>query len=165
MSYRIVAMTPEYLSSLRTTLDIVLKESLMFVFAEAPPMSEVTKFVTDIITHGDVQVIAVDGSQVIGWCDIVTTKRPTQRHCGAVGLGVLSGYRHQGVGGALLTQALERAKARGLTRIELFVRTDNAQAIRLYERHAFATEGLLRHHVRIGDTYRDSYLMSLVWDT
>ena len=87
MSYRIVAMTPEYLSSLRTTLDIVLKESLMFVFAEAPPMSEVTKFVTDIITHGDVQVIAVDGSQVIGWCDIVTTKRPTQRHCGAVALG------------------------------------------------------------------------------
>ena len=155
-------MTLEYIPAFWDTLDTVLKESQMFVFAEAPPMNEVTAFVTDIIANNDIQFIALSGSQVVGWCDILVKRLKTLKHSGALGLGVLPSHRRLGVGGALLARTLDMAKDRGLTRVELFVRTDNERAIRLYEKHGFVKEGLLRRHVRIGGTYRDSYLMSLL---
>lgn len=48
-------------------------------------------------------------------------------------MGVLLEFRGQGVGKALILAAIEKAKATGLTRIELVVREENMRAITLYE--------------------------------
>ena len=66
MTFRILPMTSECIPAFKDTLDAVLKESQMFVFTEAPPMNEVTAFVTDIIANNDVQFIALSDSQVVG---------------------------------------------------------------------------------------------------
>ena len=54
-------------------------------------------------------------------------------------LYVRADARRAGVGQALLTLAIERARERGAKRIELDTNEDNAAALALYERHGFST--------------------------
>jgi ribosomal protein S18 acetylase RimI-like enzyme len=81
-----------------------------------------------------------------------------------LGIGVLSSHRRQGIGKALLETTLTAARERGLTRVELFVRTDNEPARRLYEKVGFTMEGTLRKHLLIDGVFRDSYLMSVLYE-
>ena len=75
-------------------------------------------------------------------------------------MGVASTHRGLGVGTALLAATLETAFARGLTRIELTVLTDNAPAIALYRRFGFETEGLCRRYLVLDGVARDALLMA-----
>jgi putative acetyltransferase len=77
-------------------------------------------------------------------------------------MGVIPEYRGQGIGGALIAVTLEAAKRKGLTRIELTVRTDNEPARKLYEKFGFVHEGRLLRHLLIDGEYRDSDLMALL---
>ena len=52
---------------------------------------------------------------------------------------VAESARRAGVGDALVTRALERARERGARRVELDCNEDNAGARALYERHGFST--------------------------
>ncbi|MGZ5137332.1 MAG: N-acetyltransferase family protein [Burkholderiales bacterium] len=134
------------------------------MFFEAPVIEQVTEFVLGVIQNKEAQFVAISGEAVIGWCDVLLKPRPALRHSGVLGVGVLSSHRGQGVGTALLEATLNAAKDRGLTRVELYVRTDNERAIRLYEKFGFAVEGVVRKHLRIGSVYRDSYLMSVLYE-
>ena len=164
MTYRIVPMAPEHIASFRETSDAVFRESQMFAFFEAPPIAHVTEFVLGIIRNNEPQFVAICSDTVIGWCDILLKPRPAMRHTGVLGIGVLSSYRGQGIGKALLETTLNAAKNKGLTRIELYVRTDNERAIKLYEKFGFVVEGVLRKHMLIGGAYRESYLMSVLYE-
>jgi RimJ/RimL family protein N-acetyltransferase len=64
----------------------------------------------------------------------------------------------------LLEATIGAARKKGLTRIELYVRTDNGNARRLYEKFGFAVEGLLRKHILIDGAYRDSFIMSVLYE-
>jgi RimJ/RimL family protein N-acetyltransferase len=79
-----------------------------------------------------------------------------------LGIGLHPSARHRGIGLPLLEATLARAWGSGLTRIELTVRTDNANAKALYERIGFSTEGVCRHAFRIDGKYHDAYAMALV---
>jgi len=164
MNYRIMPMAPEYIVSFREASDAVFRESQMYGFFEAPSVEEVMRFVQVIMKNKDLQFVALVDERVIGWCDVLAKPRPAMRHSGVLGIGVLRNYRGKGVGTALLQATLAAAHARGLTRIELFVRADNDGAKRLYEKVGFTIEGRLRNHMRRGDIYRDSYVMSLLYD-
>ncbi len=59
------------------------------------------------------------------------------------GLGVDEAARGAGVGRALVTAALDRARAQGALRVTLRVLGHNAAARRLYESLGFAVEGVL----------------------
>jgi hypothetical protein len=61
-----------------------------------------------------------------------------------------------------LLMQLAAARDSGMKRIELFVRTDNEPAKRLYEKFGFVVEGVLRKHIYIGGAYHDSYIMALL---
>jgi RimJ/RimL family protein N-acetyltransferase len=64
------------------------------------------------------------------------------------GMLVSDGWRGRGVGGALLREAVEWARAAGAHKLALQVWPHNAAAIALYERFGFQREGLLRRHYR-----------------
>jgi ribosomal protein S18 acetylase RimI-like enzyme len=53
-------------------------------------------------------------------------------------LFVADSARRAGLGDALVTLAIERARQRGARRIELDTNEDNAAALALYERHGFS---------------------------
>lgn len=75
-------------------------------------------------------------------------------------MGVAASHRGRGIGGRLIATTLETALARGLTRIELTVRTDNLAAIALYRRSGFETEGQLRRYLLVDGVHYDALLMA-----
>ena len=74
-------------------------------------------------------------------------------------MGVLSAYRGQGLGRQLLQACIEKAWSKGITRIELEARADNAAAIALYEKLGFKHEALKRNAMRFSGQYFDSVQM------
>jgi ribosomal protein S18 acetylase RimI-like enzyme len=97
---------------------------------------------------------------VVGWCDVNPKTHESLRHSGVLGMGVAASHRGQGLGSALLHATLEAASARGITRIELVVRADNAAAIALYERHGFELEGRLRNYMIVDGAAYDALAMA-----
>jgi RimJ/RimL family protein N-acetyltransferase len=65
-----------------------------------------------------------------------------------VGMLVADGWRGRGVGSALLSTSIERARGAGAHKIALQVWPHNPPAIALYEKFGFQREGLLRRHYR-----------------
>lgn len=86
---------------------------------------------------------------------------------GVAGLGMMvdAAWRGRGVGGALVRAAVDAARDLGAHKVALQVWPHNDAARRLYLRHGFVEEGLLRRHYprRNGELW-DSVLMGLVLD-
>ena len=77
-------------------------------------------------------------------------------------MGVLAEYRRGGIGATLLAACLRKAASKGITRVELTARADNANAIRLYERMGFVHEGIKRGAMRHDGVDHDCVLMARV---
>ena len=162
MPAEIVPIERRHVAGFREVLDSVARERRFLAYAEAPPMTEVRRFVLNNLKRGSPQFVALDAGHVVGWCDVVPKPRESLRHSGVLGMGVASTHRGRGVGRRLLSATLEAATAGGLTRIELVVRADNAPAIGLYARVGFETEGVLRDYIRIDGSRYDALMMARV---
>ncbi|MBN2200523.1 GNAT family N-acetyltransferase [bacterium] len=125
----------------RELLDAVCRERRHLAFTEAPPLAEAYRYVTDLISRKDVQIVAVSGNEFAGWCDVTRLDLPGFGHCGRLGMGVAASFRGRGIGTALLKEALRRARENGLSRVELEVFASNEAAIRLYLKTGFVMEG------------------------
>jgi RimJ/RimL family protein N-acetyltransferase len=143
-------------------VDAVARERKFLALLEAAPPEVTREFVLQNIRLGNPQFVALVDDAVVGWCDIRVGGRDTLRHAGTLGMGVVAAHRGKGVGSALLRAALDAAKARGLARVDLTVRTDNLPAIRLYEKFGFAHEGTLRRHMVVDGVPVDSHMMALL---
>lgn len=165
MDYRIVPIAEEHIESFRAALDVVAKERRYLLFLEAPPLEEVKAFTRRCIEKGYPRHVALVGSRVVGWCDVLPNdRRVTTAHGGVLGIAVVPELRGHGIGSALLESVLKKARAAGLTRIELTVRDDNKRAIALYEKLGFAVEGLQRNAIRVDGKYENLVSMALLFD-
>jgi RimJ/RimL family protein N-acetyltransferase len=160
MKFRVVPITEAYVESFRNAVDAVARERLYLAMTEAPPLEDTKRFVQGNIRDGRPHFVALDGARVIGWCDISSLHRALFAHAGVLGMGVVDGYRGQGVGEALMRAALDAAKSAGLTRVELTVREHNVRAKRLYEKMGFVAEGVKRRGVRLDGNYEDLICMA-----
>ena len=80
-------------------------------------------------------VIALDGGDIIGLSQAsASPESPTVAHCGLT--GVLGAYRRRGIGTALKVELLNRAKERGISRIDTRNEEDNPM-YRINERLGF----------------------------
>jgi RimJ/RimL family protein N-acetyltransferase len=163
MSFKVIPIAEEHIESFRAAVDRVAREHRYLALLEAPPLEAVREFVRENIRNGNPQLVALVDGAVVGWCDIIPKAWESLRHSGVLGMGVIPEYRGQGIGGALIAATLEAAKRKGLTRIELTVRTDNEPARKLYEKLGFVHEGRFLRHLKIGGEYRDSDQMALLF--
>ncbi|HEY2257422.1 MAG TPA: N-acetyltransferase, partial [Variovorax sp.] len=124
-------------------LDAVAREKRFLAFTQAPPVAEAYAFYRATIATGIGRIASWDGNSV-GWCDIVPTHGQARSHVGHLGIGLIPSARHRGIGAQLMHAAIAAAWAKGLTRIELSVRADNANAKALYEGLGFQTEGFMQ---------------------
>jgi ribosomal protein S18 acetylase RimI-like enzyme len=155
----------EHVDGLHAALDVVARERAYIAFLEAPPIEMTRKFVGHSIAKGHPHFVAVDGGRVVGWCDVIPREqRPTTRHSGVLGIGLMPEWRRRGVGKRLMEHALEAARAFPLARVELAVRADNESAMALYRRIGFKVEGRRRRAMLVDGVYYDDIIMALLFD-
>jgi RimJ/RimL family protein N-acetyltransferase len=97
---------------------------------------------------------------VFGRLSLARDPHPASRHVADLGLMVAAAARRQGIGWALLEQAVDWARRSGVRKLELHVFPHNEPAIRLYERFGFVREGLRLRHYRRGRELVDAILMA-----
>jgi len=138
----------------------VARERAYIGFLEGPSLEQSRIFWTALIDKGHPFLVAVDGTRVVGWCDVQPVPRPIFAHVGVLGMGLLPAYRERGIGAQLMAAALEASRACGLERVELGVFADNERARRLYARMGFVVEGAQAKRAKIDGRYRDEILMA-----
>lgn len=142
MSYLISPINEEYLEGFAAAVASVVREQKYLSFNE-PPTAEMTReFVQRNINGHWPHYVLLNNQSVVGWCDITPLDRSIYAHVGVLGIGITEAHRNQGLGKRLIQTALDAAKKKGLSRIQLTVREHNYRAIRLYEHFGFLREGL-----------------------
>jgi RimJ/RimL family protein N-acetyltransferase len=107
-------------------------------------------------------VAEVDG-EIVGGLNLKGGTRQATRHAAVLGISVAQAWRGQGVGSALMSQAVAWAKQTGIvSRLELYVYTRNEAAIALYRKFGFEVEGQRRRVIYQNGEYLDDLLMALL---
>jgi ribosomal protein S18 acetylase RimI-like enzyme len=148
------------LPSFREALDQVARERIYIEMVEAPPLEKVLAFHGEVIQKNQPVYFAVHGEKVVGWCDILPERNPRRSHRGGLGMGLLPGYRRQGLGSQLLVRTLSHAQEIGLEKVELEVFTENLGAVALYKKFGFEIEGTLKHYRKLDGKYFDCLVMA-----
>jgi RimJ/RimL family protein N-acetyltransferase len=160
-SVEIVPTAEQYVEGFHAAVDVVARERRYLAFLQAPPLEGSRSFVQSVLGGAGVQVLAIDGDKVVGWCDVVRDWRDGFRHGGHLGMGIVPEFRGRGIGERLARAAIEAAFAAGMERIELEVFSSNAAAIALYDKLGFVLEGVKKHARKIDDAYEDNLMMAL----
>lgn len=164
MTIVIAPIAESHAESFHACLDTVAREKKYLAQIEALPLERVQAFVRSSVANDSAQFVATDDSTVVGWCDILPGWAHAVQHCGTLGMGLLPTYRRRGIGQRLLSTTIAKARANGITRIVLEVRTDNTGAIKLYERMGFTHEVRKRNALRFEGAYYDAFQMSLIFE-
>jgi len=84
------------------------------------------------------------------------------KHIANLGISVSMHYWGNQIGLKMMEAALAWAKEKQIRKIALQVSVDNERAIGLYQKLGFEIEGRIKDALKIGDHYKDDYLMSLI---
>jgi RimJ/RimL family protein N-acetyltransferase len=163
MAVEIVPISQDHIEGFHRALDPVARERRYLAFLEAPPPESTRAFVLINIAQGYPQLVVLSEGEVVGWCDILPKSRPVHAHVGVLGVALLPEFRGQGLGGRLIRQTLDAARAFGLHRAELTVREANRSAIALYRKIGFEIEGLMRDAIKVDDACENVVLMALLF--
>lgn len=150
----------KFFKSFYEALGSVAHEQIYIEMIEPPPLEKVIEFQSGLISKNGPVYYALNGEKVIGWCDIFPEENPRQNHRGSLGMGIISGYRNQGIGSKLVAKVLEHAKHFGLEKVELNVYTSNLAAIQLYKKFGFEEEGIIKKYRKLNGTYFDCLAMA-----
>jgi putative acetyltransferase len=88
-----------------------IRQSLSFT--QAPSWEQSVAFYRNLASSGYPHFVALDDEEVIGWVDVSPQFGNTRSHIGALGIGLISGARHQGVGTTLRDQLADAARRSG----------------------------------------------------
>ncbi|QRK86668.1 GNAT family N-acetyltransferase [Pseudomonas granadensis] len=107
------------------------------------------------------KLVALHEGVVVGSLGLEAYSPMRRAHAGSFGMGVAVAWQGKGVGSQLLAAALEVADNwMNLHRVELTVYADNEEAIGLYRKFGFETEGLFRDYAVRGGQWIDTLSMA-----
>lgn len=157
----ILPTDPGHAAGLREALGSVARERRWLAAVEPFSEGETRAFVEVNRAAGVPQFVAVAGSTVVGWCDIVRLYPfPGYGHNGRLGMGIVAPWRGRGLGRALLDRALGAAAGAGFDRVELEVYGSNTVALALYRSRGFEIEGIKRGMRRLDGRVEDVVCMA-----
>jgi len=94
------------------------------------------------LPQGFYSFVAEIENEIVGHIVLETNQNPRRKHVGSFGIAVKDTYQGKGVGGKLLSAAIDLSDNWiNLIRLELTVFSDNQSAITLYKKHGFIVEG------------------------
>ncbi len=120
-------------------------------------------FITNISRQNNsLMIIAEENGKIIGNLTFIGGKRPRTAHSGEFGISVLRDYWRKGLGTELIKYLIDWSKETEIVRkINLRVRTDNSNAISLYEKMGFVIEGKITREMKIEGEFIDAFYMGL----
>ena len=80
-------------------------------------------------------------------------------HRGSLGMSVRKDFNNLGLGSIMMEHIIEKAKEMEKTKLELEVRSDNINAIHLYEKFGFELEGTIKSGFFVDGKYVDLLFM------
>lgn len=126
-----------------------------------PALSDTESFLKyHVGTSGAVAILAFQGRAIVGMIDLRRGDHPQTKHTGSFGMSVGSQHRGQGIGRKLINELEIWCKLNGISRLELEVFSNNADAVHLYESCGFQHEGKRIGAVKIEGKYEDILLMA-----
>ncbi len=162
MDINIREIRSEDAPSYRVALDAVCKERRFLAGLAAPPMKASQKFVDQNLARDNPHFVAVVDGAVVGWCDAIPGEASAgMAHVARMGMAVAKAFRGRGIGRRLMEAVIEKARRRGLEKIELSVYSTNQAAVALYESAGFVVEGKKLRGRLVDGTYDDILLMGL----
>ena len=144
MNFHIEPLQETHFERLHQLFDAVCREKRFMAFTQAGSTAQTFDYYRQLLGAQETHCVAVQGPEVLGWCDVVRPIAHVRQHVGTLGMAVRASHRGQGVGRALIEAALAHAAGRGLTRIELTVHAQNTAAQALYRSVGFEVEGVQR---------------------
>lgn len=173
--YQIIPIEEKHIEAFREAVGTVAKEGKYLALMDTPSMEQVRSFIEEQLRNKMPHYIAVTEDstisnddavmyKIVGWCDIASFNRPAFSHSGVLRMGILKEYRGTGLGTKLMQIVLDKGKQMGLTRVELDVREDNVNAIKLYQKFGFEIEGKKRNACRTDGIYSNVLTMGLLFD-
>lgn len=139
------------------------EEVVPFLTYDPMPFEDFEAVYADLLATGSFFVWEVDG-EIGGFYK--TQRYPGRvRHVALLGTLAVDPRRHgEGIGRAMMTDVIERLRAEGIRRIELYAESDNTRALDFYRRLGFVHEGTLRDfYKRSGEShYVDEYVLGLL---
>ena len=93
-------------------------------------------------------VVATEGSDMIGYCNLKTTGLAWTAHVGEICISVSAAYRGRGIGKALAEQIFLKARTRGLQKLWTRMAISQDAAQHMFMSLGFRTEALLSDFVK-----------------
>ncbi len=159
--------TPHDANALVDLAESVGREEGRWILGTGPwrSVSDERRYLRTIQRYPDAAVlVAEDGGRIVGRLSLSRDPHPASRHVADLGLMVAESHRRQGVGRALLVEAVAWARASGVRKLELHVFPWNEPALGLYESFGFEREGYRKRHYERGGELVDAVLMAYFLD-
>ena len=160
----LVAAEESHASDIDALVDGVARERRWIGQVESRGVDAQSAFINYNREHSNPHFLAMDGSRVVGWIDIVQYQVVGQEHVAGLGMGLRPGYRGQGIGSRLMTRALDAARAVGIRQVILEVYGNNIAAQALYRRFGFETTCIRRRCRRLDGYEEDLVVMQVLLD-
>ena len=147
--------------------NIIREEDIINFYKKASNQTDYLGIYEDEYTYklnmdNDLMIIAYT-TEIIGIITITAGIRRKNTHVGTLAIAINTDYCNKGIGKELMSRSIEWFKNnQTLTRLQLFVRTDNLRAISLYKKYNFSIEGEMRNDTYIDGKYYNVYIMSIL---
>ncbi len=121
----------------------------------------------EFLNRGDnsIYIVAYDKDSPIGFAYLEGGRRLRTHHIANLGIGVLKAYQGKGTGQRLLQELVAYAReSESIAKIDLQVRKDNTQAIKIYKAVGFEVEGINKRALFIKGEFYDYLNMGMTID-
>jgi len=159
--------TPQDANALVELAENVGREEGRWILGTGPwrAVADERRYLRTIQHYPDAAVfVAEDGDRIVGRLSLSRDQHPASRHVADLGLMVAASHRRQGVGTALLRQAVAWSRESRIRKLELHVFPWNEPALGLYESFGFVREGYRKRHYERGGELVDAILMAYFVD-
>jgi diaminopimelate decarboxylase len=106
------------------------------------------------------ELVATADATVVGHLGVTRERHPATRHVATLAVVIAENRRGEGLGTALLAEAIRWARGVGVEKLVLSVYPSNRRAIALYRKFGFVEEGRLSGQSRKPYGYEDEILMA-----
>lgn len=108
----------------------------------------------------DMTLVAEFDREIVGVLTIQRGMYKKTRHTASLGIAIISGHRHKGLGYRMIEEAINWCREKGIIKLNLEVFSHNRNAIALYEKIGFQIEGSKKGQFMVEGHYSDDVLMT-----